>query len=579
MVWIRFSVAACALLLLMCVQADKPAAQESAEPAIRFATATGIVNLDPHRATDRESLTMIACVYDTLYQWIPGDGFEVAPLLATGMPEFSEDGLTATIHLRDDAVFHPSEQTFRDNEPRAANANDVVASLTRAMAYHKSGMGWMLHGLVVGLDDIGTVRPTTTSHRNEVIGLEAIGTHTVRIRLTRPYGALARLLAHPVCSVVPLEVMDGRVGNMATRAVGTGPYRLSAIAAGELCVLSANENYHSEQPEVQRVALSRARYWEEYLAGVRLGQLARINIHPRFESEVMNARGELHGPLQDAGCSLEVSPGHGYYFVAFNMGRDKLGGLDADGRALRKAINHSIDRAVITGSEKFAAGASAAQEGSLPHETEFEDLPSSSGFGVHDRAKALELLAGTRFEGGVDPANGEAMRLELMIRGDTWEEPFIQAIREGLEALGMELNTRTVESEQYMDQIRTSDSDLFISGWFLDYPCPLNFLQLFMSANVETPAQFHNVARYRSEAFDSQFSALEALVPTADNRAQRRRLTSAMLRILHEDQPIMPMVRMPETWLHSGRIDWPDVPVQTYSGIRFAKPAAQTEGE
>jgi ABC-type oligopeptide transport system substrate-binding subunit len=576
---IRVSAVVCVLLLLTAVQPGGPVAQETPAPAIRLASSTGVFNLDPHRATDRDSLHVIASVYETLYQWVPGEDFEVKPLLARDMPEFSDDGLTAVIRLRDDAVYHANEKVFRDGEPRTANADDVVAGLTRAMAYHRTGMGWLLHGLVQGLDDVARVRPTIDVHRSEVIGLEAVDEHTVRIRLTRPYRALARLLAHPVCSVVPLEVMDGRTGNMAARAVGTGPYRLHAIAAGELCILTAHENYYGEPAAVGRVTISRARYWEEYLAGIRQGELARISIHPNFESEVRDSSGELSASLREAGCSMRVAPGHGYYFLAFNMQSDRPAAQD-DGRALRNAISHSIDRSLITASDKFAAGGSAAQETILPHGAEFT-MPDSVGraYGAFNRAQANEQLKGTRFEGGRNPETGEALRLELMIRGDQWEEPFVQAVREALEALGMELVTRTVDSERYMELTRTSDSDLFISGWFLDYPCPLNFLQLFWSGNVGSSAQFANVSRYRSERFDRHFSALEALEPTAENRTQRSRETSAMVRVLTEEKPIVPLVRIPETWVYSGAIKWADMPVQTFNGFRFAQPGGTREGE
>ena len=60
---------------------------------------------DPLRTNDYASTYVTSQIYETLYRIDPETG-EYLPLLATDLPEYSEDGLTVTIKLREGVTFH-----------------------------------------------------------------------------------------------------------------------------------------------------------------------------------------------------------------------------------------------------------------------------------------------------------------------------------------------------------------------------------------------------------------------------------------------------------------------------------------
>ena len=65
---------------------------------------TAPVGMHPLKTNDSPSTYVSGQVFETLYRRTV-DGTAYEPLLASDMPEFSEDGLTATIPLRQDVTF------------------------------------------------------------------------------------------------------------------------------------------------------------------------------------------------------------------------------------------------------------------------------------------------------------------------------------------------------------------------------------------------------------------------------------------------------------------------------------------
>ena len=110
--------AACALsvsLLAGCsgttTPATEPAASGSGDAAatdgkmFNVALTAAFTGFDPLRTNDSASTYVNAQIYETLYRIDP-ETDEYMPLLAAEMPEYSEDGLTVTVKLREGVTFH-----------------------------------------------------------------------------------------------------------------------------------------------------------------------------------------------------------------------------------------------------------------------------------------------------------------------------------------------------------------------------------------------------------------------------------------------------------------------------------------
>ncbi|MCA8910152.1 MAG: ABC transporter substrate-binding protein [Planctomycetes bacterium] len=558
----------------------KPAAEGTKTLRIAFSPSES-PTLDPHAARDPFSFRLIATAYETLYMWAPGEHPHVVPCLAKDFPQVSEDGLTVTIKVDTDAKFHSSE-CFGEERTRNLKASDVVHSFKRLAVYGDNGMYWLIGGLIQGLDEYASKARYDMNYETtdtKVEGLTAPDDGTVVIKLTRPYAPLVTMLAHPSFSIIAREAIDHYSGMLDERMVGTGPYRLNAVADGRLYVFKGWDDYRGEKPVFKRVTFTRRNYWNEFIEGFQSGQFQEMPMWADYYDRVVKD-GKPAGVLAKTATEVVQQDEHGYYFLAFNMEDPIWGAMDDDGRALRKAVSLCIDRKQILEDAGWTAGWNGAQEDLFPTGMEFEDADDELAYGKSDIALAKKTLNASKYKGGVDPSSGDALTLSFLIY-DTSRileqyanlyNQLIVNLRSGLKALGMKLDVRYLDTTNYREEVTTADEQLFVSGWFLDYPDPANFLQLFWSENAKTSLEFNNASRYHSPEFDKRFLEYESLAPVEGNLARRRELVSAMAGEIAKDQPTIPLVHKRTIFLrNTGTQEWPQMPRQTYNDIRFVK--------
>jgi ABC-type transport system substrate-binding protein len=526
-------------------------------------------SLDPHQIRDPLSFRLVGTVYETLYMYGPTG---VVPCLAKDFPATSADGLTLTIKLDTTAKFHPSA-CFPEKKSRNLKASDFVHSFKRLAACGENGMFWMAEGLIEGLDEYGEKAAFEMNYETsetEVAGLKAADDSTLVIKLTRPCGALVTMLAHPCFSAVPREAIDHFGGMLHSRAVGTGPYRLNAVAEDRLYVFKRWDDYRGEKAAYDRVTFTQRTYWNEFLDDYTAGTLHEMPMWPAYYDRVA-LDGKPAGVLKGTQTEIVEHADHGYYFLAFNMDDAVWGALDADGRALRRAVALCLDRATALSNAKWTLRWNEPQTELLPAGLEFEEAGQMPEYGKFDAALAKKTLDGCKYKGGVDPATGKALALKFRFpEADLYNE-IANSLREGLRPLGIKLQVSYADNESYRDDLTTAEEHLFVSGWFLDYADPFNFLQLFCSANAATGSEFNNTARYRSEAFDKLFAEYESLQATEKNRARRGELVAAMATEIAADQPTIPVCRRRAAKVRSTTIEWPNVARQSFHDIRFTR--------
>src|SRR5690606_19398998 len=142
-------------------------------------------NVDPIQAATGYSNIVVLNAYDTLYRYkYLARPYELVPNLAADLPEISDDGLTYTITLKQGAEFI-DDPAFPDGRGREVVAEDVVYSLKRHFDPSNISQGaWLWEGRIEGLDDWAA---DGADYDMEVAGLKALDSHTLEIRLTRPY--------------------------------------------------------------------------------------------------------------------------------------------------------------------------------------------------------------------------------------------------------------------------------------------------------------------------------------------------------------------------------------------------------
>ena len=180
---------------------------------LRVAINSDPSNLDPHRSTAFITRVVLGSVVEGLFNL--DENYQPIPELATGF-EVSDDRLTYTIALRDDVVFHDGS---------AMTSADVVASLTRWLALSTPGRN---------------LSPSIT-------GFEALDDVTVQFTFSEPIGALlisALAFSYQAPAIMPaafVEALDE--AEVIREPIGTGPFKIASIQAGNQVRLERHEAY------------------------------------------------------------------------------------------------------------------------------------------------------------------------------------------------------------------------------------------------------------------------------------------------------------------------------------------------
>ena len=274
---------------------------------------------DPGKMYEINPAAGFQVTYECLYH-IP-DGYEIGviePLLAEADPEFSDDGLTATIKIKPGVKFHNS-----GNEMTAA---DWVWSWDR-LKNLKSNPSFLVTDFMESYT--------------------AVDDHTLEIKLLAPNAALRGILTS-----LPLSVTDSKVamenGGVAEEgadqsdkltdwlnegnSIGTGPYLLTGWDITSEITIEANPDYWGDPAGFDRVIFRNVADTSTQLQLLETGEADMA-----FAADPDKMQQILDNP----GLQLIEGPSLAYEYLALHTGED-VGGPLAKKEA-RQAIAHAID--------------------------------------------------------------------------------------------------------------------------------------------------------------------------------------------------------------------------------------------
>jgi peptide/nickel transport system substrate-binding protein len=176
---------------------------------------------DPLRTNDSASTYVNAQVYETLYRLPPG-ATEFTCVLAERLPEFSADGRTVTIRLRQGVKFH-------DGTPFNAAAVKHSFDLIRD--------------------------PSFPSGRRSIVAaierVDIVDDYTIRMPLSYADGVLTAKLAHTNAAIVSPTAQ--RSLDLNVHPVGTGAYKFVSSISGAEVVLERFDDYWGGKPAIKNV--------------------------------------------------------------------------------------------------------------------------------------------------------------------------------------------------------------------------------------------------------------------------------------------------------------------------------------
>ena len=432
-----------------------------------------LMGFDPIQIVDATTLNALANCYEGLV--IYNSSNKIVPGLAERW-EISEDGLVWTFHLKPNVRFHPWGELPGFEHSGIMSAKDVVYSLTRCVTAPASFNGWWL-GDIVARDESGN--PIITADSPLV----------VRIRLKKPYALLNRLVSMAGW-IYPAKIDQALgTGGLASKVVGTGPYRLEKFVPDDQIVLSRWDGYTGKVGEkapdkvVVRIISDRLAALEAY----RSGKLDVVELN----LDILEAGRALAKTNNDTLVSVPAN--HLDYFC-MNIGQPPYNDPD-----LRMALALSVDRQSLVGLFKglatpaygFTPPTSAAYQG--------EEALQKSGFSYNPAEAKRRFQLFLSKTGKTAP-----VELKLVYDGETMPELAAQFFKDSVEKiLPVKLQLEKITWPELMQNSFSGTLGFHRLWWLIATPSEDVYFQFYMPGKA--PPAGINISRYDNPEFAQRY--------------------------------------------------------------------------
>ncbi|MEE2527013.1 peptide ABC transporter substrate-binding protein [Hyphobacterium sp. HN65] len=461
------------------------------------------LTLDPHKASGTWENNIIGDMFIGLFT----DDVEGAPI--PGMAEswdVSEDGLTWTFTLRDDAV-------WSDGVP--VTAGDFEYAFQRilnpaTLAQYASLLYPIENAEAV---NSGAMPP-------DAVGVEALDDRTLEIRLEFPAPYLPGLLTHYTTFPVPRHVVEqyGDQWIQPQNIQVNGPYRLVQWSTNNFVHVERNETFYDNE----NVCIDEVFYYPtvDAAAGVRRVQNGELDLNNEFPGQ------HIDRLRRDMGEYVRVHPFMGTVYFSLNNDFEPF----ADPR-VRNALGMAINREFLA-EEIYRDGRAAAYSLVPPGvvnyaggvSAEWAEWPMEQR-----RERARELL----MEAGYGPDNPLEFEYTHRSTGDNPRiAPVVQQDWESI-ADWVNVDIIQIETQIHYENLRSADYEIGDGGWIADYNDPYNFLFL-----AETRSIPMNYSRYRNPEFDNFVSRANQEL---DMEVRASMLADAE-QMMIDDMPLVPIV-------------------------------------
>ncbi len=376
----------------------------------------------------------------------------------------SEDGLTLTFNLRDDAYFTDGEQV---------TAEDVVFTYESAKTSN-SIVDFTVLEKISAKDDF-----------------------TVEMKLKNPESTFIYSIAKT--GIVPEHAYSDTYGD---NPIGSGPFKFVQWDKGQQVVLEANEDYYGTVPEMKQVTVLFMTE-DAALVAAKAGQLDVAMTVPSL------ATGEIEGmsiykaaTIDNRGLTLPVVPAQGKK----TEGGYPIGNNVTSDIAIRKALSYGIDREKLVDEVLNGYG--------TPAYTESDGMPwfNEESIVKYDVEKAKELLEEAGWvdqdNDGIREKGGQKAEFNLIYSsGDSVRQGLALAVAGQVKELGISI---AVEGMGWDEIDRRMYQDAVLMGW--GDQNPMETYLLYHSSNKGLP-NYYNPENFDNSTVDKY---LEEALKTSD---------------------------------------------------------------
>ncbi|MCA0997604.1 peptide ABC transporter substrate-binding protein [Salipiger pacificus] len=489
----------------------------AADQTFTYRLLDDVSSLDPQIVEDVDGADVVRDLFEGLMN--QDEEGNLVPGVATGY-DVSDDKLTYTFHLRDDAK-------WSNGDP--VTAGDFAYAWRRAVdPATASPYQWYMELMSIANAKAivaGDMEPSE-------LGVKAIDDHTFEVTLSQPLPYFAQMTTHGTTFPAPQKVIEefGGEWTKPENIVSNGAYVLTEYRPGERIVRERNEQYWDNENTIldktvalvindENVALTR------YLAG----ELDRTDVpagqFPRLKKE--HPEEAISFPRL---CN---------YYYTFNL--SDSGPEAFKDPKVREALSLAVDRDIIANNIKAGGEPPAysftpeAVAGFTPPKSEMAKMTQKE----RDE-KAKELLA----EAGYGPENPLSFDV-IYNTSEAHEKIAVVMTQMWKQKLGVQANLANMEWKVFLDTRGQQNFDLARGAWCGDYNEASTFLDLIQSDSG------YNDGKYANEEYD----ALLADAKTAEDTTP---LYTKAEEIIATDVPVIPIYHYAGVYMMDSDVgNWP----------------------
>jgi peptide/nickel transport system substrate-binding protein len=455
-------------ILCAIVVAASCATAAAAQGTLRVAVGTSLNQLDAAKTTMGDEYIYVHLVFNGLTQI--NRELVTKPDLAVSWTA-SEDLKVWTFRLREGVKFHHG---------RTLDAQDVVATMSRI------------------LDPATGSRARATLSMVEKV--EAIDPLTVRFTLTIPYAGFQDIFAERQLRIVAKDQID----TLATKPVGTGPFRFKSWSPGDRLELERNPDYYEAGlPKLDGVTIRIIPEAAAQLAALESGE---IDILWNLPYEAVE-RFKNHPTVRADSVATATWDG-----VILNNGRAPFNDM-----RVRQALAATIDKEGLVELALFGQGAPTHSPIPPSHPYFNRALP----FEKPDIARAKKLLADAGHPDGFEIAMQVPQEREQRVRLGV-------AVRDMARAAGIRVNIERVPFATYSATIE-GKAQMFVDGYFARPTIDTAIYPFYHSAGSWNTQLW----LYKNKRVDE----LLDLARTTNDEAQRKHIFDEFQAIVDETVP------------------------------------------
>jgi peptide/nickel transport system substrate-binding protein len=500
--WQQISLVSIALLVTSCTNSSSSADNASGSDGGRITVGTTKKprTLDPADAYELQSIALIRNLSDRLYNYEPGST-ELKLQLATAFPKVSADGLTYTIELRKDVVFH---------DGTAFDAAAMKFSLDRFIQ-NKGKPAFLLD--------------------ERVASIAATGTHQLTIKLKKPFAAFPSMLAFPgACAVSPKAYKIGAKKFEANIFVGTGPYKLGEYGADRV-KFEVFDRYWGKKPLNKGINLqvfnnNAANLYNSFRTGA---------IDVTFQSLEPDQVKSLEAGAKAGNWQSIAIDGSVTTYMILNVLQEPLNDL-----RVRQALAATIDRPIIN--ERILYGQGKPLYSIIPDTFALSKPVFKAAYGDGNIDKAKQLLTEAGFS-----AQKPAKIQVWYPSGSTNRRLTAGLLRAyAKKKLGgmLDLEINTIESASFFDRVGKGVYPITLQDWYPDFLDPDNFVQPFLECPEGSAKEGCKKGGSQSQGlfyYSDRMNQLIAAQAKESDPTKRQQIYADIQTQIQQDVPLIPL--------------------------------------